>query len=194
MYRPAWFDTMVQYQPAEPPKAQRSNLQPLEYAEDRLLAVLAKKHPELWLNTIVNMVPDELGHIDYVHPASAFVERQKQWISRGRNEEEAYEKTLLDWQRQRRLERIELQVAMLQAEARGAEIEVESAFDKRRDERFEEALSRRMNLEQQRRRERLEALLETRDEEGESEPIDLTSLGTIMHLKTSLFRYSPFLN
>lgn len=176
MFRPSWFDAAVQYQPAEPPKAEKSNVKPLEYPEDRLLATLAKRHPELWSNTIINMVPDEMGHVNYTHPASAFVERQKYWISKGQTEEEAYRSVLADWNRQRRFERIELQLAMLQASERGVELRTTTSWEDRRNEEFEAALNRRLNLDQQKRRERLEALLEARDADRETQPVDLASL------------------
>ena len=176
MYRPAWFDAAVQYQPSEPPKAERSNLRPIEYAEDRLLAVLAKKHPELWTDTIINLVPDAQGHVNYTHPATVFVNRQKHWIAQGQTEEEAYHSVLEDWKRQKRFERIELQVAMAQAAERGVEVQVSTPWEERQKTRFQEALTRRLNLEQQKRRERLEALLEARDADGETEPVDLGQL------------------
>ncbi len=110
MHRPGWFEAMAQYQPPEMPKSQRSNVAALLYPEDRLLHVLARTHPELWTNTVVNLVPDALGHVHYTHPASAFVDRQKHWIAQGKTEEEAYEAVIEDWKRQKRFERIELQV------------------------------------------------------------------------------------
>lgn len=178
MFRPPWFDAVVQYQPPEPPKADKSNLQPIEFPEDRLLAVLSKKHPELWSNTVINLVPDDMGHVHYTHPASAFVARQKFWMSKGQTEEEAYQSVLDDWRRQRRFERIELQLAMLQAEERGADILIKSPYQQRFQNEFKEALKKRVNLEQQRRRERLESLLESRDSSGEKDPIDLGTLDT----------------
>jgi hypothetical protein len=138
--------------------------------------VLAKKHPELWTNTVINMVPDDLGHVHYTHPASAFVARQKYWISKGQTEEEAYQSVLEDWQRQKRFERIELQVAMMQATEQGAEVQEKTPWQERYEEEFEVALTRRMNLDQQRRRERLESLLESRDASGETEVIELSTL------------------
>lgn len=110
MYRPGWFDAMVQYQPMERPHAHDGNLAQLVYPEDRLIARLAREHPELWENTIINLIPDDLGRVDYVHPAQAFVNRQKMWMALGQTEEEAYKSVLDDWARQRRFERTELQV------------------------------------------------------------------------------------
>ncbi len=178
MFRPSWFETMAQHQPDEPPKAHRDNVRALEYPEDRLLEVVARNHPDLWENTIINLVPDDMGRIHYTHPAAAFVERQKMWIANGKTEKEAYQCVLEDWNRQKRFEKLELQVAILQAEQLGMELahNDEDCWEKRNADQFQTALMRRLSQDQQKRRERLEALIEAREEAGETEPIDLLTL------------------
>ena len=55
MYKPPWFETTVQFQPLDPPKAE-GKIRELVYPEDRLLEKLSRLHPELWSKTIINMV------------------------------------------------------------------------------------------------------------------------------------------
>jgi hypothetical protein len=180
MYRPSWFDAAVQYQPAERPHAHAGNLAPLMYPEDKLMEVIRRNHPDLWSNTIINLIPDAMGHIHYKHPAAMFLDRQKAYMAAGQTQQEAYESVLDDWKRQRRFEKIELHVAMLQATEMGAlppETEGQPVSDwiTRRETAFQDAFTRRMSLEQLKRRERLEALLEARDAAGDTEPIDVSS-------------------
>jgi hypothetical protein len=188
MYRPSWFEATVQHQPSERPRAHSGNVARVEYPEDRLMAVISKKHPELWQNTIINLVPDGLGHINYKHPAAVFLDRQKQYMAAGQSEEEAYQAVEEDWKRQRRFEKIELQVAMLQAAELGAVPPEDdnggprSPWELRRDSEFQEALTRRIAVDQQKRRERLEALLEARDAAGETEPVDVRQLMCLCYL------------
>lgn len=208
-FRPPWFDAMVQHQPLPLPKGQgeagvmglgvpffpwplnrllpSGKLRPLSYPEDRLIARLQRDHPELWTNTVINMIPDDHGRVLYKHPASLFVERQRHWMSQGRTEEEAFQATLEDWRRQKRFERVELRVAMVQAvQLRGLpDVDhVRDPMEERYAKRWQEALEASAAKDAQERRERLEAMLEDRsqgDARTEADgvpppPVDLLAL------------------
>ncbi len=65
---------------------------------------------------------------------------------------------------------------MLQAANMGLEIPDSSPWEDRFEASFQKALTRRLNAEEQKRRERLESLLEARDAGGESGTVDVATL------------------
>ena len=61
MHRPGWFDSALQHQPLPQARGVPGPLRRIKYEDDELYEKLSQKHPELWDNTIVNMVADERG-------------------------------------------------------------------------------------------------------------------------------------